>query len=204
MDPQLEEYRRRQRERRAGSTAVPSADAGESAVGVASAGAGVGSALETRYTVPGLGAEAPLWQLLLALLCMGMLWTNVVRPYLYAWLLIGGLLGVAAWADRHLRPEGEPSHLEGLARVVGNELSQKHHVFETEVVGWHAAGGLLLLTLFLGPWVLGWAMAASLGLWAWQNRVWLQELGQGFLQHFTSAASPPKAVTKDKQPSRRR
>ncbi|CAE8674818.1 unnamed protein product [Polarella glacialis] len=147
--------------------------------------------LDRPLRVPGFGDRfLPMWQVALGVLALGSLWLNAIWPYLAAWLLVGwwppghGLRGAALW--RNLRWQGRPQQQQAskdLATALQSHLDASYKVAEVEFVGWRAAGAILISSLFLGPWVIGWAVLLSIGAWAWASREQLTELGQGLLQH---------------------
>mmetsp|Transcript_100669 Transcript_100669/g.314687 ORF Transcript_100669/g.314687 Transcript_100669/m.314687 type:complete len:210 (-) Transcript_100669:29-658(-) len=179
MDPQLVEYRRQHMKRRAVQAAFDSRKVSDTAAATASVGS---SWLEHRITLPGFNRSIPLWQLGLATLPVGMLWLNVVRPYLYAWLLIVGLAGLAAWVYTRMGDEGDSTTAELLQAVKG-ALERSYQVGELSVVGWHLACALLCLTLLLGPWVIGWAVLLALGACLWAQRARVSAVGEAALRH---------------------
>mmetsp|Transcript_23315 Transcript_23315/g.65057 ORF Transcript_23315/g.65057 Transcript_23315/m.65057 type:complete len:213 (+) Transcript_23315:67-705(+) len=185
MDPQLEEYRRRQRERLAGGGASGSGASGASGRDDARAPAALTGARHPSVVTPDLGAtEAPRWlQIGGALLLAGALWLNVVRPYLYLWLLLVGLLSAAAWVYSTLRREGESDCLASGLAFVQEFASSRHRIGDFDVVGWQAVATLLAFSLLLGPWVIGWAALAAFGAYAWSKRETLVSLAEAFVSH---------------------
>eukprot|EP00929_Paragymnodinium_shiwhaense_P111910 TRINITY_DN80185_c0_g1_i1.p1 TRINITY_DN80185_c0_g1~~TRINITY_DN80185_c0_g1_i1.p1 ORF type:complete len:165 (+),score=29.64 TRINITY_DN80185_c0_g1_i1:55-549(+) len=159
MDPQLAEYRRRQRERSSAPTLSAGAASGESE-----------SLLEKSITLPVCNWVLPLWQVALLVLGLGMLWKNVLEPYLFVWMFIAVVAGCAYLIDTRLRDDKEESVLVKFAARAKAVLDAQYEIGGFHVIGWHATGLVLLLSLFLGPWVIGWCALLFGGYLAWQQR----------------------------------
>eukprot|EP00419_Tripos_fusus_P072912 CAMPEP_0172883612 /NCGR_PEP_ID=MMETSP1075-20121228/123041_1 /TAXON_ID=2916 /ORGANISM="Ceratium fusus, Strain PA161109" /LENGTH=165 /DNA_ID=CAMNT_0013736537 /DNA_START=23 /DNA_END=516 /DNA_ORIENTATION=- len=165
MDPQLEEYRRKQRERAAAAAAA----GGSSARGT---GRNIDepselSWLEKRHEVPGLGVEAAVWQLGLAAIIFASFWANIIQPHLYVWLLVAGLLGAAAFLHFKMSTPSEAqalrSMLDGALAAARDGLEARYRIGDVDVSGWQIVGPVLVASIFLGAWVLGWALLLAGG-----------------------------------------
>ncbi|CAK0855992.1 unnamed protein product [Prorocentrum cordatum] len=75
-----------------------------------------------------------------------------------------------------MRPAGEAEASQASLRqaleTARGLLDRRHHSLSRrpQVTGWQVAVPVLVAALFLGPWVLGWALLLGLGALAWARR----------------------------------